>query len=102
MQLKAGLRLMCPGCTTELVVVKAPGADVDVRCGNEELIEFATRDAPPGHSEPDEAGGTQLGKRYSDESSGLEVLCTRPGTGMLSSAGVPLEQSIAKQLPSSD
>lgn len=102
MQLKAGLRLMCTGCTTELVVVKAPDVEVDFRCGKEALVEVASREAPPGHTDVDEGGGTVLGKRYSDESSGLEVLCTKPGTGTLSSGGAPLGQNVAKQLPSSD
>jgi hypothetical protein len=43
-----------------------------------------------------------LGKRYADESSGLEVLCTKPGPGPLTVDGRPLEVKGPKPLPASD
>jgi hypothetical protein len=52
--------------------------------------------------DPALAGGTQLGKRYADESSGIEVLCSKSGEGTLTLDGKPLEVKGAKPLPSSD
>ena len=59
-------------------------------------------DDPRGSLDPSLAGGTQLGKRYADESSGIEVLCTKAGDGTLTLDGSPLEIKGAKPLPSSD
>ncbi len=47
-------------------------------------------------------GGTLLGKRYSDEASGVEILCVKPGAGSLGIDGRLLELKTAKALPSSD
>jgi hypothetical protein len=46
--------------------------------------------------------GTQLGKRYAEESMGLELLCTKAGAGRLACNGKDLEIRSAKPLPSSD
>jgi hypothetical protein len=46
--------------------------------------------------------GTQVGKRYTDEVSGLELLCTKAGKGSLSLGSTPLLLKDAKPLPSSD
>jgi hypothetical protein len=46
--------------------------------------------------------GTLLGKRYADETIGLEVLCTKAGQGSLSLRDVALAIKEAKPLPSSD
>ena len=43
-----------------------------------------------------------IGKRYVEESSGLEVLCTKSGQGQLALDGVALVLKTAKPLPSSD
>jgi hypothetical protein len=48
------------------------------------------------------SSGTLVGKRYRDETSGLEVLCTKVGAGSLSINGVPVPMKEAKPLPSSD
>ena len=50
----------------------------------------------------DARSGTALGKRYVNASGDLELLCTKPGEGSLSVAGVPLVLKEAKALPSSD
>jgi hypothetical protein len=46
--------------------------------------------------------GSALGKRYISEGIGLEVLCTKAGSGGLVARGIPLEEKRAKPLPSSD
>ena len=43
-----------------------------------------------------------MGKRYSDEESGLEVLCSKAGEGALAGDGRALPVKGAKPLPSSD
>jgi hypothetical protein len=48
------------------------------------------------------AQGTLLGKRYADPESGLEVLCTKAGTGLLTLGDAPLRVKDARPLPSSD
>ena len=42
MQLKAGTRLESATCSTQVVVVKAPADDVDVRCGGAPMVEVGT------------------------------------------------------------
>ena len=43
-----------------------------------------------------------LGKRYTDEGSTLELLCTKAGAGSLSIGDVRMQLSGAKPLPASD
>ncbi len=100
MQLKPGLRLESATCDTQVVVVKAPADDVDVRCGGAPLRELGSggdRSEPAGDGEP-----TLLGKRYEDAEVGVELLCTQGGAGALSIGDTPLLVKGAKPLPSSD
>ena len=53
-------------------------------------------------STPTSTGGTQVGKRYTDEDSGLVVLVTKAGEGALAIGDAPLELVQPKLLPSSD
>jgi hypothetical protein len=101
-ELKAGARVQSVVCETQAIVVKAPSADVDLRCGGQPMVPIGTETA--GGSSPDAAhsGGTLLGKRYSDEAIGLEVLCTKAGQGSLSVGDTALAIKEAKPLPSSD
>lgn len=48
------------------------------------------------------AGGTQMGKRYADDESGIELLCTKAGDGTVTLDGTPIELKGAKPLPASD
>jgi hypothetical protein len=50
----------------------------------------------------DHAEGTQPGKRFADDVTGLEVLCTKGGKGSLSLGGRPIGAKEAKKLPASD
>ena len=100
MDVKVGTRLKSAVCETEVMVVRAPGASVDLWCGGQPMV---TGDAPAGASlDPDQAGGTLMGKRYVDEAGTLELLCTKAGQGTLSIAGAPLVLKEAKPLPASD
>jgi hypothetical protein len=101
MEMKAGSRLACPVCTVELVVVRPPSSAVVLACGGTEVVDAAAE--RPGGEHADAAGeGTQVGKRYADDDSGIEVLCAKPGPGTLSVNGRELPIKGAKPLPSSD
>ena len=102
MELKPGLRLESATCDTQVVVVRAPkeATDVDVRCGGHPMRDLGTggdRLALTG-----EGDATLLGKRYADEELGVEVLCTKAGSGTLAVDGRPLAIKTAKPLPASD
>jgi len=43
-----------------------------------------------------------MGKRFADEDSGLEVLCSKAGIGSLAIDGRPILAKDAKKLPASD
>lgn len=97
MQTKAGLKLRSTSCSTEVVVVRPAPDPVQLTCCGSAL----TADDVPavaGTGEP----GVLLGKRYTDEQTGLEVLCTKPGPGGLEVDGRALVLKGAKPLPASD
>ena len=102
-QLKAGVRLRSATDACEVVVVKAPADPVDLRCGGHPFLPADA--APASASESIVAGfdgGTQLGKRYSDDELGLELLCTKAGEGSISVGETILAVKGAKPLPASD
>jgi hypothetical protein len=99
--LKPGFRLASTVCDTEVVVVKAPSAPVDLRCGGQAMV-VKGESASGGAIDPAQAEGTLIGKRYADEDAGLEVLCTKAGEGSLSIGDERLRVKAAKPLPSSD
>lgn len=100
-QLKAGSRMRSSVCATEVMVIAAPAADTEVRCGGAVMIAMTEQPAG-GEVDAEHAGGTLLGKRYVNEAGDLELLCTKPGDGSLSANGVTLLHKEAKPLPSSD
>src|SRR5262249_18452267 len=102
MELKAGARLRSTADTTEVVVVKTPGGDVDVRCGGHPMVAITAASAAGTSVETGFDQGTQLGKRYTNEGETAELLCTRPGDGSLSLGDEVLLIKGAKPLPSSD
>jgi hypothetical protein len=101
MELKPGTKLRSQTCTTEVIVVRPPSGEVDLCCGGAPMLEAG---GAAGEQPVDAAhsSGTLLGKRYADEGSGLELLCTKAGEGSLSLGGVALPLKDAKPLPSSD
>jgi hypothetical protein len=101
MELTVGSRWKSVVCDTEVVVVRPPDAPKILGCGGVEMAPFGA-DTGRGAIDQALAGGTQLGKRYTDESSGIEVLCTHAGEGTLTLDGERLELKGAKPLPSSD
>lgn len=99
-ELQPGLRLRSTVCDTEVVVVRAPGEGVDVRCGGSPMT--AERQDASGFPAAPHDGGTLVGKRYTTSDDTLELLCTRPGAGSLSLGDEPMVEKGAKPLPSSD
>ncbi|MEW2353406.1 hypothetical protein [Spirillospora sp. NPDC029432] len=99
MQLRPGLKLNSAVSEAQVVVVRAPAGDVDLRCGGEPMT-AAGASGPPRET----AGGEPLliGKRYADDTGTLELLCTKAGAGGLSVGDRPLAVKAAKALPASD
>jgi hypothetical protein len=97
-----GSRWRSAVCDAEVVVVRAPAAPVSLRIGGADVL-------APGAERPDGArlddrvaDGTLIGKRYHDEVSGVEVLCTRSGRGTITVDGRHATVLAPKPLPASD
>lgn len=102
MQVQAGTRLRSAADDTQVVVVKAPAGDIDLTCGGHPLVPI-DRDVDGGATvAAGHEGPTLIGKRYADDSVGIELLCTKGGAGALFVNGAPLPLKEAKPLPSSD
>ncbi len=101
MELPAGSRWKSAVCTTEVVVVRPPEGDHALGCGGAEMIALDA-EGSGGTPDPALAGGTQMGKRYAEDTSGIELLCTKAGDGTLTLDGTPIEIKGAKPLPASD
>ena len=101
MQVKVGARLHSVTGSTEVVVVKAPGADLDLRCGGHPMLPLG-EEAPEVAAEEGFDEETAIGKRYASEDAGVELLCTKAGKGTLSLGTDVLPVKGAKPLPSSD
>lgn len=97
--LKAGARFKSAVSETQMMVIKAPAGEHDLRCGGVAMIAAA---APGGAADAGVDGEALIGKRYVNADESLEMLCTKGGKGVLSLNGVALEIKQAKQLPSSD
>ena len=102
MKLKAGTRVKSAVCTTEVMVIQTPDADVDLRCGGAPMLGLGEAPAAGGSVAASAAGGTQIGKRYVNPEGNLELLCIKPGKGSLTVGGAPLALKEAKPLPASD
>lgn len=94
-----GERLGSTACSTEVIVVRAPASDIDLTCGGRPMTPLP---AETQDEIAEDGPGTLVGKRYAHPESGLELLCTKAGTGQLRVGQVPLEIKQAKSLPSSD
>lgn len=102
MELKPGSRWKSAVCDTEVVVVRPPKTPVSLECGGHPMVAHAAA-RPEGLSvSADHSGGTGMGKRFADEDSGMEVLCSKGGAGSLSINGQPILPKDAKKLPASD
>lgn len=102
MKLRPGQKLRSAVCDAQVVVVKAPADEVELGCGGAPLLDDGQEAGTDAALDPSLGEGPLLGKRYADDELGLELLCTRAGTGALTVDGRPLLVKGAKPLPSSD
>ncbi len=102
MDLKPGSRWKSAVCDAELVVVRPPKEPVQLECGGHPLVAHAAAKSEGLVLSPDHAAGCQAGKRFFDEVSGLELLCTKAGAGSLTVDGRAIGAKEAKKLPASD
>ena len=97
--LTPGKRLRSNVSDTEIIVVRPPATSVELLCGGEPMTgNLTTAAAAASTTEND----TVLGKRYVDTDTGLEVLCTKAGPGVLSADGRQLTLKAPNALPASD
>ncbi len=80
-ELKAGTRLRSAVDACEVVVVKAPGEPVDLRCGGHPFVALDA-EVTPQSIEPGFDGGTQLGKRYADDATRARAAVHQGGRGV--------------------
>jgi hypothetical protein len=102
--MRVGSRWKSTVDTTEVMVIRGPQGDLDLRCGGHPMVVAGTTGTEVAAAEldPDFSGGTQVGKRYADEGIGLEVLCSKGGRGTLAVGAQALALREAKPLPTSD
>jgi hypothetical protein len=101
-ELKVGTHLRNADGPEEVIVVRAPAYELDVRCGSLPMNELGGAHGAAPIAAPVGGHPLQIGKRYVHEPSGLELLCVKAGPGALSVDGEPLAFKNAKQLPASD
>lgn len=96
---QTGKRYVVPGGVAEVIVTKGGAGELRVgdapmqlRGGEETGVTVST----------DGMESIQLGKRYRDEESGIEVLVVKPGPCSLNVDGRALELLQPKVLPSAD
>lgn len=99
--MKVGTRLRGWG-GAELIVVRANDGLCDLTCAGRPVVDIAQDLPSPAAVEVADGEQIQLGKRYVDSASRLELLCTKPGPGPLAVGGERLTVKAAKPLPSSD
>jgi hypothetical protein len=102
MELKPGSRWRSAVCDGEVVVVKAAKGAGVLACGGHPMTAHGGARPMGLVAAADRSDGMLTGKRYTDEESGLEVLCSKAGKGSLSMDGRALQVKAAKALPSSD
>ncbi|HKP79386.1 MAG TPA: hypothetical protein VJU34_09710 [Phenylobacterium sp.] len=102
MDLKPGSRWKSAVCDVEVVLVRPPSSGDVLQCGGAAMIPHGGARSSDLSLAPGRDGGSQAGKRYTDEATGMELLCTKTGQGTLSLDGRPVALKEAKKLPSSD
>jgi hypothetical protein len=103
-EIAAGKRLRSQACGTEVIVVRPPDQPVELTCGGSPMTAEPAAAGATAAPAPAAGGGdgAQLGKRYVDEPTGLELLCAKPGTEVPAADGRELTLKTAKPLPASD
>lgn len=97
--LQVGNRLRAQNSPCEVIVIKGSSDDAALLCAGVEMLPTAPpADAPAAADGP----AIELGKRYTDDATDIEVLCTKAGVGPLVYAEHELTLKSAKALPASD
>ena len=96
---QTGKRYIVPGGVAECIVTK--GGDGELRCGDAPMQMRGAEDASVTVA-TDGMAQVQLGKRYMDEQTGIEVLIVKPGPCDLNVEGRAMELMQPKVLPSAD
>jgi len=100
--LRPGSRWRSAVCESEIIVVRAPAAPVLLCIGGAPVLAAGSDRPASGAPDSELAEGTLLGKRYADEISGLQLLCTRSGAGTITVAGRRATIMAPRKLPASD
>jgi hypothetical protein len=100
--LTAGKRLRSNASDAEVIVIRPPHTPVELQCGGRPMNAVDTAPTAAGTAADTGDAAILLGKRYVDDESGLEVLCTKSGAGALVADGRTLAIKAPKALPASD
>ena len=102
MELNPGSRWKSAVCTAEFVVVRPAAGGGDLICGGHPLLPYDAQASEGLEIDSAQCGMVLVGKRYHDLDSGLEMLATKAGRGLLVINGRVLALKEAKPLPASD
>jgi hypothetical protein len=98
--LRPGDKLASTVSATKVVVIRAPAERCpEITCGGSPMVPVSQAPATGGSAG---AAETLIGKRYTDATETVELLCISSGAGGLSCDGVPMSLKAAKPLPASD
>jgi hypothetical protein len=95
-----GQRLRSAVSKVETVVVRVANGDVTITCAGEPMLQPGQEAAAA--TPVTDGAPAQLGKRYVDQESALELLCVAAGVGELAVDGRALTLKTAQPLPASD
>jgi hypothetical protein len=98
MEIKVGSRIRCLKTSAEFMVVKTGNGKLTN--DDLELVESKSSDISDTKSDMNGPGNV-LGKRY-ESKTGIIVLCTKAGAGIISCNDEPMTEVKPKRLPSSD
>ncbi|MDP1632696.1 MAG: hypothetical protein Q8L66_14875 [Caulobacter sp.] len=101
MNLAAGTKLASAVCSAQGIIIRPPSESGVLTCGGEPVTAPGAGGGAAQLSAPVDAPAL-IGKRYVDETVGLEVLCIKGGKGAFAFEGRPLTLKEAKPLPASD
>ncbi|MBV9509936.1 MAG: hypothetical protein JO303_06620 [Caulobacteraceae bacterium] len=102
MILKPGSRWKSAVSNAEVVVVRAPKDEAALASGGHPMVAFGAQPPAGLSAAADLSEELLVGKRYFDEESGTEILCSKAGVGSLTLNERPLLRRDAKPLPASD
>jgi hypothetical protein len=102
MKLSAGTKLASAVCAMQAIVIRPPEQEGVLTAGDAPMAVAGETPAAASQLSEPEAGHALPGKRYTDQASGLEVLCTKAGKAAMAFDGRALTLKEAKPLPASD